>query len=221
MAKWINRRSKALGTKTAKHLKEKQKKAIMRYERKTAYRKQINKLGMKEMAGGLVEKYELYTRPMGKKILRLLLQRLVLEKFSTRMGKKLNAERECIAIANSAWVIQKILIENKYGRLSVKNAQKMYESIAKIMEAGNSIFKSEKNGIDNYYKKEAKKARNNLAEITEKGEKEVLFNRARLCAAIETGEKCIQELSNQLPELTQTGFEVIEEIVDRKLGTMR
>lgn len=218
MAKGFGRRRRPdRGKENERQMKARQK-AIEDYEREKALRKQIELLGLGNFAEGLVEKYELYANRRGKVILKLLLQRMLLGMPKEGKPKMTKAERACFDLVDRAWLIQKILLESKYGRVSLEKAQRLYQVIGEVMDAAEPLLKQKPKFSSFDFRKAAKKARRNLQEITEKEVQVVLINRERLLETVEIGEEAIEELVKSLPEIKQAGFAVIEEIVNAKLG---
>ncbi len=187
----------------------------------------VRKVGLSKIAQTIIEAKDLPASPRGKSILRLGLQTVLLRKIiEGRKGARrifTSNDKACLELIKETEKVHSAVWAYQRRKLDFKEAAETHKAAAEILKKAQAAFKGNAEYNQGQLRDMEKRARGNAKQIESiialGGVGSVSqINHKELLRTAQMGEKMIEMLSKKLPEDSKIGFELIEKMVEEKLG---
>ncbi|MBN2067623.1 MAG: hypothetical protein JW744_04100, partial [Candidatus Diapherotrites archaeon] len=179
------------------------------------------------LAKEIVSGRDLPASKTGRSILRLGLQKAFLKKaIDSRRGYQRvlpSAEKACLDLVQNTEKAHTLLWDFQHKKIGFQQGAEMYEAAAEIMKEAQAAFKADPKYNLGKLRDMGEKARGNASMLRSNiaaGAKGSMLqvSQTEVFMAARVGEKLIERISKQLPEETQIGLELVEDLVQENLG---
>ncbi len=179
-------------------------------------------------ATAIIEEFGLPSNQKGRSILTAELQKTFFERLKKEKGRLTGQEKKCLDLVARFQVIQLVLwaYQRNYKNIPIKKALTANRLAVEIVKRAEKTVAKGNPELKKYFRNVRTKAEERVKEFVFKikhggGETLVRPWQKNLLEAADAGESLIEFSGNQLPEFTQIGFDIIDEIVAEHLPMER